>query len=83
MPRPKPHDPTLYYKKHLSPLLGCRVTAMVIDTDDLDDAPYMGYRLLDEKTGKIYQLVALSDPEGNGPGHLSIHDITDSPEERT
>ena len=75
---PKPIDTTPYYKKHLSPLVGCRVIAILVDSEDPADRPYIGYHLHDDKTGKTYELVALSDPEGNGPGHLSITLLTAS-----
>ena len=67
---PKPVDTTPYYRKHLSPLVHCRVIAMVIDP--VDGETYIGYHLHDDKTGKTYEMIALRDPEGNGPGHLAI-----------
>lgn len=73
---PKPVDTTPYYKKHLSPLIGCRIIAMVVDNTDPTET-YTGYHLHCDKTGKTFELIALRDPEGNGPGHLSITPVED------
>lgn len=73
---PKPPDTTPYYRKHLAPLVGCRVIAMVIDP--ADGETYTGYHLHDDKTGNTYEMIALADPEGNGPGHLAITLLTPS-----
>jgi hypothetical protein len=74
---PKKVDTTPYYKKLLDPLIGCRVVAMVIADDESTFTPFIGYRLFNDRTGKMYELVALSDAEGNGPGHLSVVEVKD------
>jgi hypothetical protein len=63
-----------YYLKHLAPLVGCEIIGTIIDTTDPIDV-YTGYVLKDKRTGQEYELVALRDPEGNGPGHFSIAPI--------
>lgn len=58
-----------YVKKHLSPLMGGKIVDIVYEPSDSCN-PYMGIII---KVGKReYEVVALSDPEGNGAGHLSI-----------
>lgn len=56
-----------YLIKHLSPLLGRKITGLIEDNSDKTTDPFPGFRL-DNGT-----LVFVScDPEGNGPGHLMI-----------
>lgn len=63
-----------YYRKHLAPLVGCEIIGTIIDTTDPTDV-YTGYVLKDKRTGQEYELVAMRDPEGNGPGHFAIAPI--------
>jgi hypothetical protein len=67
----RPSSPRDHYTKHLGRLMGCRITAIVVDDSDPSEI-YTGYRLHDPILDIDYELVALADPEGNGPGHLSI-----------
>ena len=57
------------YTKYLSPLIGGKVTNIIIDESDPHDL-YMGIVI---QVGKrSYQLIALTDPEGNGAGFLEL-----------
>ncbi len=71
-------DVMQYYSNHLSPLVGCEVIAIVIDATEHNEV-YTGYVLKDKQTGQEYELVAMRDPEGNGPGHLAIHPLLTMP----
>lgn len=58
------------YIKYLSPLIGGKVTNIIVDDSDQHDL-YMGIVI---QVGKrSYELVAMADPEGNfGAGFLEV-----------
>lgn len=62
------------YVKMLKPLIGGKIKKMVVDPTP-DGEVYLG--LIIENGKKTYEIIALQDPEGNGPGHLSIHLLSD------
>lgn len=55
-----------YMQDYLAPALNKRITSVVDDIDDPTE-PFIGLRLED---GHV--IWCLSDPEGNGPGHLEL-----------
>lgn len=62
------------YIKILKPLIGGKITKIIVDPTQYGDT-YMG--LIVEKGKQTYEVVGLSDPEGNGAGFLSITKIAD------
>lgn len=62
------------YSKELLKVKGARVTAIIV-SDEGDDVPYCGF-LMETLGGKCFQVIALRDPEGNGPGHMDVTDVT-------
>ena len=62
------------YIKLLKPLIGGKIKKMIVDPTP-DGETYLG--LIVEKGKKTYEIIALADPEGNGPGHLSVHLLSD------
>ena len=62
------------YIKCLKPLIGGKVKHIIVDPSPTGDV-YMG--LVIEVGKKTYELVGLSDPEGNGAGFLQITKIAD------
>lgn len=60
------------YIKVLKPLIGGKITKIIVDP--AYDDTYMG--LIVEKGKKVYEVLGLSDPEGNGAGFISVTDIT-------
>jgi hypothetical protein len=62
------------YVKMLKPLIGGKVKHIIVDPSPYGET-YMG--LVIEVGKKTYELIGLSDPEGNGPGFLQITKISD------
>lgn len=56
-----------FYKKELSVFVGGTITA--VEVDAMDGQPLMGFTVRC-KDGKLHQIIALRDEEGNGPGVL-------------
>ena len=70
MAKPDASDPMV---KHLMPLVGATITSLIVDEGDSPhDEPYYGFAFTTKKGTLSYQCMILSDPEGNGPGHLEI-----------
>lgn len=65
------------YTKHLIPLVGGTVERVCVSQDDENSEPYCGL-WIKMRSGKTFQVVALMDPEGNGPGHMEVLDVTAS-----
>lgn len=62
-----------YHKERLLPLIGAKIVSIVVDSEDDPDV-YCGL-IIKLPNGSKKELVFLSDPEGNGPGHLHIGSI--------
>lgn len=62
------------YIKILKPLIGGKIKHIIVDPSP-DGETYMG--LIIEVGKKTYELVGLSDPEGNGAGFLQVTKISD------
>lgn len=62
-----------YYEKHLLPLLGGKITNIIIDSTSVNGDTYTGFVVMVGK--QEYHVVSLRDPEGNGAGHLSIEKV--------
>ena len=62
-----------YYRKHLEQVKGGEIVGIIV-SDEGDEEPYCGF-LVRLPNKKYYQVVALRDPEGNGPGHLDIFNV--------
>ena len=60
------------YIKILKPLIGGKITKIIVDP--AYDDTYMG--LIVEKGKKVYEVISLRDPEGNGAGFITVTDIT-------
>lgn len=61
-----------YHRKRMLELLDATVQKAIVSNEDGEI--YCGL-ILHTKSGKQVQLVALRDPEGNGPGHFDIQEI--------
>jgi hypothetical protein len=62
------------YIKLLKPLIGGKIKHIIVDATP-DGEVYMG--LVIENGKKTYEVLGLADPEGNGPGFLSVTKISD------
>ena len=60
--------------KYLSPLIGGTIKTLIVEdgTDSMDETHY-GFII--ENKGKTFECMILSDPEGNGPGHLTVEKV--------
>ncbi len=70
-----PKTKNKHYIDYIKPLIGFKITQILVE-EDMNDPygePYLGFIL--EKGDKSYQIVSLRDPEGNGPGHMEIIEI--------
>lgn len=65
-----------YHKYHVDrimPFIGAKIISVIVDSDDAPDV-YCGF-ILQLQDGTKKELVFYSDPEGNGPGHISINKV--------
>lgn len=62
------------YIKMLKPLIGGKITKIIVDPTQYGDT-YMG--LIVEKGKQTFEVVGLTDPEGNGAGFISVTKIAD------
>ena len=62
------------YINILKPLIGGKIKKIIVDPTPNGDV-YMG--LIVENGKKTYEIVGLSDAEGNGAGHLAVTLISD------
>jgi hypothetical protein len=63
-----------YYEKTLKPLIGGKIKAIIVDPAPYGDT-FMG--IIVENGKKTYEVLGLSDPEGNGAGFLRVEMISD------
>jgi hypothetical protein len=62
------------YFNYLKPLIGGKIKKIVVDPDKYGDT-YMG--LIVENGKRTYEVIANTDPEGNGAGFLQVTKISD------
>lgn len=62
-----------HHVKRMLPLYGAIVEQVIVDGQGDDDI-YCGF-ILKKKDGTTVQVIAMMDPEGNGPGHLTITEL--------
>lgn len=62
-----------FYVQYLKPLIGGKITKIIVDPCMYGDT-YMG--IIVEKGKKTYEVIANRDPEGNGAGFMKITEIT-------
>jgi hypothetical protein len=63
-----------FHANRMRPLVGATIEQIVID--DSEGECLTGF-MVKAKDGRIFQVIAMCDPEGNGPGWLTIDDIND------
>ena len=64
-------DTQKYYFNYLKPLIGGKITKLIVDPTD--EGTYLGFIV--EKNKQTFEVVGLSDAEGNGAGHLQITEL--------
>ena len=62
------------YIKQMKPLHGGKVKHIIVDQTPHGEV-YMGFVI--ENGKRTYEVLALTDPEGNGAGFLSVEKISD------
>lgn len=67
-------DSTKYYVDYLKPLIGGKITKIIVDPTMYGET-YMG--IIVEKGKQTFEVVANADPEGNGAGFLQVTKISD------
>lgn len=70
-----------YHIGRLSPLIGATVDSICVSFDGDMDGAWTGL-VLRTKDGRLIQLVAQSDPEGNGPGWIDLQVLEQKPARR-
>lgn len=61
-----------YYRDRMLPLHNAVVKQVVVSSED--DGVYCGF-IMQRTDGTVVEVIALADPEGNGPGHLTIEAV--------
>lgn len=61
-------DQQKHYFNYLVPLVGGKITKLIVDPSN--EGTYLGFIV--EKRNQSFEVIGLTDSEGNGPGHLQI-----------
>lgn len=62
-----------YYKTRLAPLIGGTITHIITDVVH-EEGAYHGF-IVTMPDKKEYQVIAMRDPEKNGPGEMDVLDL--------
>lgn len=69
----KMNEVVKYHVKRLMPAVGAKITNIIVA--DMDGEHVVGFVI--EKGGKSFEITAMADAEGNGPGWMTFDEVTD------